>query len=63
MERIGTKYIYIGQINQDTDKREGVGIMVFDTGNTIEWSKLIKVFMKDIGKTESLMAKEGIRRS
>ena len=35
VEIVGAKYVYIGQVMPNTNKREGVGIMIFVNGNTI----------------------------
>ena len=35
VEKKGTKYVFVGQIMDDSLKREGVGIMVFVNGNTL----------------------------
>ena len=53
----GNKYIYIGQLKVGTNKAEGLGICVYNTGDTLYLNNLnhTRVFKRESGRMISLM--------
>ena len=47
-ETAGGKVIYLGQLKEGTNIKEGIGIAVFNNGDTLELNH--KVYMRDAGR-------------
>ena len=56
----GTKVIYIGQLKEGTDIKEGIGIRVGSAGDTLKLNQ--KVYMRDAGRMENIMEKGDIQK-